>query len=183
MADIKCSGFGGQGVLTAGLILSSIAVGEGLEVSWIPSYGSEMRGGLATCNVRMSKERIGSPFINNMDILIAMNANSVNLFQEKVKPGGILAVNSSLVPGGAAYRTDITVVPIEANALAAQAENPRGLNIVMLAGAIAAAKLFSQEVFLKGVDAYFGSKGRVNPKNATCVTLGWQAALAAGGNA
>lgn len=180
MENIKCSGFGGQGVLTQGLILAYVAMDSGKEVSWIPSYGSEMRGGLATCNIKISDTRIGSPFINEIDTLLAMNLNSVDLFQKAVKPGGLMIVNSSLMPDDFPYRDDITVLPIPGNALAQQAENPKGLNVLMLAACVAARNLFGKQVFSASVDKYFAKKGRNNPKNAVCIELGWNAALQAG---
>ena len=176
MADIKCSGFGGQGVLTAGLILAQVAMDKGLEVSWIPSYGSEMRGGLATCNIRISNNRIGSPFVRHMDLLVAMNENSVNLFEEFITPHGTLVVNSSLMPANYKYRNDIRVIEIPANDLAAQAENPRGVNMVMLAAAVAGKQLFDEKHFISSVEGFFSKKGKINPKNALCVNLGWKAA-------
>lgn len=177
MQNIKCSGFGGQGVLTQGLILSFVAMDSGDEVSWIPSYGSEMRGGLATCTVRISEKRIGSPFITEIDILIAMNLNSITLWQEKVKPGGIMVVNASLIPEGFTYRDDITVVEIPGNDLAIKAANPQGLNVLMLASAVAATGLFDKKTFSDSVDKYFAKKGRGNPQNAVCIDYGWSAAL------
>lgn len=177
MQNIKCSGFGGQGVLTQGLILAFVAMDSGKEVSWIPSYGSEMRGGLATCNIRISDKRIGSPFITDIDTLIAMNLNSVNLWQKDMNPGGIMVVNSSLMPEGFKYRDDITVVEVQGNELAAQADNPKGVNVLMLASTVAAAGLFGKKNFAASVDKYFAQKGRNNPKNAVCIDYGWDAAL------
>lgn len=177
MQNIKCSGFGGQGVLTQGLILSFVAMDSGKEVSWIPSYGSEMRGGLATCNIRINDKRIGSPFITEIDTLIAMNLNSVNLWEKDMKPGGIMVVNSSAMPEGFKYRDDITVVEVPGNDLSAKAENPKGLNVLMLASAVAATGLFDKKTFADSVDKFFAKKGRKNPKNAICIDYGWDAAL------
>lgn len=177
MPDIKCSGFGGQGVLTAGLILANVAMDNGYEVSWIPAYGSEMRGGLATCNVRISKNRLGSPFIKNIDVLVAMNLNSVSLFEEAVVPGGVMIVNSSLIPEDFTYRSDIKVIQVAANEMAAKANNPRGLNILMLAATVATTEIFSKEHFVASVDQYFAKKGRSNAANITCIEYGWEAGL------
>lgn len=175
MADIKCSGFGGQGVLTAGLILSNVAMDNGYQVSWIPAYGSEMRGGLATCNVRMSKERLGSPFIKDIDILIAMNLNSVNLFEQSVVQNGVAVVNSSLMPDDYTYRSDIRVIQVPANDLAAKAKNPRGVNMLMLAATVAATGIFGKDEFIASVDQYFSKKGKSNAANLVCIEYGWEA--------
>ena len=176
MADIICSGFGGQGVLSAGLILAKVAMDNGKEVTWIPSYGSEMRGGTASCNVRISGSRIGSPFIKEMDLLIAMNSIAAENYEPLIRPGGIMVVNSSLMPEGYTYRSDIKVHKIPAAALANTAQNPRGLNIVMLAAGVAAAGLFEKTHFAASVDDFFAKKGKIIPQNAACLDLGWQAA-------
>ena len=175
MADIICSGFGGQGVLSAGLILANAAMDLGKEVTWIPSYGSEMRGGTAGCGIRISDERIGTPFIKNMDLLIAMNPASVDGYQSRVRPGGIMVVNSSLMPESHGYRGDITVCLVPANALAQQAGNPRGLNLVMLAAGVTASKLLEFGDFAAKVDAFFAKKGKVIPQNAACLEMGRKA--------
>ena len=91
--EIICAGFGGQGVLTAGLILAEAGFRKGQNLTWYPSYGSEMRGGTANCNVKLSDEEIGSPYCNELDILLAMNAPSVERFEHMIKPGGILLYN------------------------------------------------------------------------------------------
>ncbi len=172
MADIICSGFGGQGVLSAGLILANAAMDLGKEVTWIPSYGSEMRGGTAGCAVRIADGRIGTPFIRNMDLLIAMNPASVDRYQPLVRPGGIMIVNGSLMPDGYAYRDDIQVHIVPAVELARRAENPKGLNLVMLAAGVTASGLLDFGDFAAKVDAFFAKKGKVFPKNAVCLELG-----------
>lgn len=181
LQSIKCAGFGGQGVLTAGLILANVAMDHNMEVTWSPSYGSEMRGGLATCNIRMGDERIGTPFVNrDADLVLAMNGNAVNLYEKTLRPGGLLVVNSNLLPENHVFRTDIRVVSIAGNDLTQQAKAPRGFNVLMIAAAVAAAKLFTKEQFQAGAAAYFNKKGKNNPQNALCIDLGWDAAVQAG---
>lgn len=175
MADIICSGFGGQGVLSAGLILANAAMDLDKEVTWIPSYGSEMRGGTAGCAIRISDDRIGTPFIKHIDLLIAMNPASVERYQPQVRPGGIMIVNGSLMPEGATYRDDITVHVVPAAELARQAENPKGLNLVMLAAGVTASSLLGFDEFAAKVDAFFAKKGKVFPQNAVCLDLGRKA--------
>lgn len=179
MSDIICSGFGGQGVLTAGLILAKTAMDAGLEVTWIPSYGSEMRGGTANCNVKIDNRLIASPFIDEVDLLFALNTPSVDKFMPKMKPGGLMVINTSLVNSDYAFRNDLKVKKIAAGDIAGELKNLRGLNLVMLAAGVAATNLFTKEVFAAGVENFFAEKGKNNPLNAQCVERGWQAGLEA----
>ncbi len=94
---VKIAGFGGQGVLSAGVLLANIAIAEGLNATWLPSYGPEMRGGKANASVIISDERIGSPVVDRPNVLIALNTPSLISFEKDVAPGGLILVNSSLV--------------------------------------------------------------------------------------
>lgn len=175
MHSITCSGFGGQGVLTQGLILANVSMEAGKQLTWVPSYGSEMRGGTASCHLRISDDPIQNPFFNKMSVLIAMNEGAVNMFEDKIQEGGILVVNSSMVKGRT-YRKDIRVVEVAATERSMQLKNPRGANIMMLGAAIAASKLSPVETFADGIDAYFAKKGKVNPLNRECFLEGAKAA-------
>ena len=179
MSDIICSGFGGQGVLTAGLILAKTAMDAGKEVTWIPSYGSEMRGGTANCNVKIDDRPIASPFIKDIDLLIALNTPSVDKFEPMIRPGGTMIVNTSLVSENRGFRGDLKVVLVPAGEIADELKNPRGLNLVMLAAGLAAVGMFEREVFAAGVENFFAEKGKNNPLNAGCVERGWQAGVGA----
>src|SRR6185503_15450270 len=95
---IKIAGFGGQGVLLLGQLLAEMGMRDGLEVSWLPSYGPEMRSGSAHCHVCLSKERVGSPLISRPDVLIAMNEISLRKFAAQVKPGGLVLYNREALP-------------------------------------------------------------------------------------
>ena len=172
MADIICAGFGGQGVLTAGLSLAKTGMNNGKNVSWIPSYGSEMRGGTANCNVRISDGKVPSPFIKHSDILLAMNIPSVSKFMPLMRTGGLLVVNTTLVKD-IAYREDIEVLGIPATDIAEAEHNLRGANIVMLGAFASAGRLFDKPVLAAGIDEFFASKGRSNPKNALCFERGY----------
>jgi len=171
MKGIICAGFGGQGVLTAGLILAKTGMDNGLNVTWIPSYGSEMRGGTANCNVKISDGKISSPFVKGIDILMAMNQPSVDKFQSMVNPGGLMVINSTLVADGP-FRTDIRVASVNGTELAEKLGNPRGANIVMLGALAEASGLFQTEELMKGVEAFFEAKGKSAPKNRTCFEEG-----------
>lgn len=172
MMEIISAGFGGQGVLTAGLILAKVAMDNGKNVTWIPSYGSEMRGGTANCGVKISDDEIASPFVKNIDVLIAMNGPSIDKFEKDMKPGGILIVNSSMVKDRQ-YRDDIKVVEVPANDIAHEASNPRGVNIAILGAFIKATNLLDKDTFGKGIEDFFASKGKVNPANGVCFEMGY----------
>ncbi|HOE69976.1 MAG TPA: 2-oxoacid:acceptor oxidoreductase family protein [Brevefilum sp.] len=129
--EVIITGFGGQGVLFAGLLLAYAAMDEGKAVTWIPSYGPEMRGGTANCTVVVSDEEIGSPFVKNPSAVLAMNLPSLDKYEKLVKPGGVLVVNTSMV-NREVERTDITVVSLPANEIADEAGSKRAVNMVML---------------------------------------------------
>jgi len=131
------SGFGGQGALFAGQLLAYTGLAEGLHVTWIPSYGPEMRGGTANCTVIVSEEEIGAPIIRNPTAAVVLNLPSMEKYEPLIKPGGILLVNESLVTIRS-ERDDIRVVYIPATDIATDMGNQRMANIILL-GALAKA--------------------------------------------
>lgn len=135
--NVMLAGFGGQGMLLAGKVLAQAGMDLGREVSWLPSYGPEMRGGTANVIVCMGSTPIGSPLIERPRGLVVMNLPSLEKFAPKVQPGGVIVVNRSLVSKDP-HREDCTVVRVDARELAQQAGAPRAANFVML-GAYAAA--------------------------------------------
>lgn len=135
LEEIIMAGFGGQGVLFLGKILAEVGMFTGRNVSWIPSYGPEMRGGTANCSVVISDSEIASPMVVEPDTLIVMNKPSVTKFEPMVKPGGSMIYNSSLIDTSE-FRKDIKVHAVPANEIAAELGNPKVANIVM-AGAFA----------------------------------------------
>ena len=172
MAEIICAGFGGQGVLVAGMIITYAGMDEGKNVTWFPSYGAEMRGGTANCTVKINKDEIASPYSKKLDILIALNEVSINKFENQLKPGGTLVVNSSLVSENRDYRDDINVVKVDATNIANELDNPRGMNIVALGAMAKSTGLFDTEYLKKSIDKFFADKGKVNTKNALCFDRG-----------
>lgn len=134
--EILIAGFGGQGVLFAGQVLAYAAMDQGLEVTWIPSYGPEMRGGTANCTVIIADEEIGAPLVRYPQAVIAMNLPSLDKYEAQVRPGGVLVVNASMV-GRPVRRTDLHVVPIPANAIAEELGDKRMINMVLLGGLLA----------------------------------------------
>lgn len=124
------AGFGGQGLLFSGKVLAYKALIEGKHVSWIPSYGPEMRGGTANCSVIISDDPIGAPLISHPDILVAMNLPSLDKYESTVKPGGIILVDSTLIERKV-NRTDVDVYYIPASRLASDMGAPTLANMVL----------------------------------------------------
>ena len=131
------AGFGGQGMLLIGKFVAMANMLEGKHVSWLPSYGPEMRGGTANCSVIVSDEPIGSPIVHQADAIVAMNLPSMLKFESEVKPGGVLVVNSSLIDRKC-DRDDIKVVYCDANRIAESVKNPKGANVAILGALMAA---------------------------------------------
>jgi len=134
--EIIISGFGGQGTLYAGQLLAYAAMDEGKHVTWIPSYGPEMRGGTANCTVVISDQEIGSPTVKYPKAVLAMNLPSLDKYEPLVAPGGCLVVNQSMV-NRSVTRTDLRVVVLPANAIAMEIGNERATNMVMLGALMA----------------------------------------------
>ncbi|MEW6624094.1 MAG: 2-oxoacid:acceptor oxidoreductase family protein [Bacillota bacterium] len=129
--EIIIAGFGGQGVMSMGQLLTYAGMLEGKHVSFIPSYGPEMRGGTANCAVVVSDEEIGSPIVTEPNCVIAMNLPSLKKFEPTLVPGGLLLINSSLIKEESS-RKDIRVCRIAVNELAAELGNDKVANMVML---------------------------------------------------
>ncbi|MEA4888481.1 MAG: 2-oxoacid:acceptor oxidoreductase family protein [Clostridiaceae bacterium] len=144
--SVIMAGFGGQGILSAGKFVAHAAMLEGREVSWLPSYGPEMRGGTANCCVVVSDEPIGSPVVNDADVLIALNGPSLEKFADQVKPGGLIIVDSTLVHAVPARR-DIRFIPIPASAMASDAGNMTFAAIILLGCLSSDTKSFSRDSF------------------------------------
>ncbi len=142
--NIIISGFGGQGVMAMGKTLAEAGMKEGVNVSWLPSYGPEMRGGTANCNVVLSSEPVISPVVLDASELIAMNKPSLVKFEKAIVPGGMLFVNSSIIEIKA-ERSDITAYYVPCNDIAAELGNPKVANMVMLGAFIEATKVLKVE--------------------------------------
>ena len=118
------AGFGGQGMLLIGKFMAMSCMLDGKHVSWLPSYGPEMRGGTANCSVIVSDEPVASPLVDKADVIVAMNRPSLDKFEEHVKPGGVLVINSSIIDRKA-VRDDITVVYATPTASRSRSATPR----------------------------------------------------------
>lgn len=142
--EIIMAGFGGQGVMLLGKFVSEAAMEEGKEVSWLPSYGPEMRGGTANCHVIISDEPIASPIIVESSILIAMNRPSLEKFEKTLKEDGILFINSSIIDIEP-KRNDIKVYKVPLNEIANRLGNQKIINMIMAGALIQVTKLIKFE--------------------------------------
>lgn len=170
---IICAGFGGQGVMSMGQLLAYAGMIEGKNVSWLPSYGPEMRGGTANCAVTVSDEEISSPIItNDADVAIIMNLPSLLKFENDVKPGGKIFINSSLITKKV-ERTDVDVHYIDANELAKEIGNAKAANLVMLGALLKSMSIVDIEAILEAFKKVFGpSKEKFIPQNRDALVKG-----------
>ncbi|HDP68170.1 MAG TPA: 2-ketoisovalerate ferredoxin oxidoreductase [Candidatus Marinimicrobia bacterium] len=145
--EIKIAGFGGQGVLSLGTVLSEMGMRHNYEVSWLPSYGPEMRGGTANCSVKISNKKIGSPLVANPTILIAMNRPSLDKFENDVVSGGLIMYDNSLIDR-APVRDDVDIIPIPATKMADELGNTKAANMIIVGALIVSKELMSQQVVL-----------------------------------
>lgn len=142
--EIIFAGFGGQGVLFAGQLLAYVALEEQKHVTWIPSYGPEMRGGTANCTVIVADEPIGSPVSLHPSIVVAFNNPSLEKYEDDVKPGGLLIINNSLVLSPPS-RTDITVISLPATAIASELGDVKLANMVLFGAMLSARPIVQME--------------------------------------
>lgn len=173
MERLIVAGFGGQGVLSLGQIIAYASMYENKNVTWLPSYGPEMRGGTANCSVVVDDNPIASPVIATPDTLIAMNKPSLDKFVDKVKSGGLVLVNSSLI-SEKVKRDDVTVVYVDANAVAHKVGNDKASNLVVLGAYIKYSNLFPKEVMLSTIEKVFASKPKFIESNKACFMAGYE---------
>ena len=148
--EIIIAGFGGQGVLSMCKILAYAGLLEGKEVSWMPSYGPEQRGGTANVTVILSDERISSPVLNQYDIAIILNQPSMDKFEDKIKPGGILIYDGYGIHT-LTNRTDITIYRVDAMDTATEMQNEKAFNMLILGGLLQVEPLVQIENVLLGL--------------------------------
>ncbi len=146
--SIIIAGFGGQGVLFSGQLLAYAGMDNGMHVTWIPSYGPEMRGGTANCTVIIGDELIGAPTVAHPDVAVALNLPSFEKYAPLVKSGGLLIANSSLIPAKS-NRTDIEIVTVPANAIAEKFGIVKMLNMAALGALLAKRPLFTLDALLQ----------------------------------
>lgn len=155
--EIILAGFGGQGVLLMGQLLTYAGMMENKHVSWIPSYGPEMRGGTANCSVIISEEPIGAPIVTEPTTVVAMNRPSLDKFEPMMQAGGTLFINSSLIDR-AAQRTDIKAHLIPANDIASKMGNLKVANMVMLGAILAATQVVDEKSLMQAFNKMFAHK-------------------------
>lgn len=170
---IVIAGFGGQGVMALGQLLTFSGMTEGKYVSWLPSYGPEMRGGTANCNVVIATQPVGSPVVIDSTSAIMMNRPSLDKFEDLVVEGGKLFINSSLIDRKA-ERKDIDIYYVPANEIAEELGNPKIANMVMLGAYLEATKSVKVETILnKAFTAVFGeNRANLLPINKKALEKG-----------
>ncbi|NLK52551.1 MAG: 2-oxoacid:ferredoxin oxidoreductase subunit gamma [Syntrophomonadaceae bacterium] len=170
--EILLAGFGGQGMLTIGISLAYAGMAEGKKVAYVPSYGPEMRGGTANCAVTISDKEISSPVVAAPGIAVVMNRPSLDKFESKLKPGGILLVNASLIDRPIC-RKDLQVYLVPTLELATEAGMPRAANMAMLGALIGATGVVGLEVVEEALIKTFKGKYRDKmPANMAVVQKG-----------
>ncbi|MDR2046811.1 MAG: 2-oxoacid:acceptor oxidoreductase family protein [Clostridiales bacterium] len=168
---IIIAGFGGQGVLSLGQFLAYAAMYENKEITWLPSYGPEMRGGTANCSLVISDAPVASPVIETPDCLIALNKPSLDKFINDVRAGGTVIVNSSVIREKIG-REDVNAVYLDANGLALKAGNLKTANVVVLGAYVALSKILPKESVKDTIAKIFKKKPGVIPVNLEAFELG-----------
>lgn len=157
--EIVFSGFGGQGVLTSGLIVAYIALKNDYEVLWSPSYGAQVRGGKAYSMVKFDREQICEPNITGLDVLVAMNKPSLD-FASQLKPDGLLIVNSNTVEQDAKINFEGKVLRLPINDLATELNNPKAVNVISVGVVIKAIGIFDRDAAIDTMCQFFEDKGK-----------------------
>ncbi len=158
------SGFGGQGVLMMGYVLSVSAMKDGRHVTYLPTYGAEVRGGTANCTVVVSDEEIFSPVASTLDYAVIMNKPSLAKYEDSLSPGGVIILNSSLVEENPA-REDVEVVRVPANDIARELGSERTINMIMLGALVGKTQIATQDSIMNGLAQI------VKAKNASLMDL------------
>lgn len=151
------SGFGGQGILFSGKFLAYKGLTDDKQVSWLPSYGPEMRGGTASCSVIISDEPVGSPIVSNPDVLIAMNLPSLDKFESTVAPGGMIFADSTLIERKV-NRDDVKVFYVPATRLASENGTPTLANMILMGKVLKELGDFTEEGVEKGLKKVISAK-------------------------
>ena len=170
------AGFGGQGMLLIGKFLAMACMLDGKHVSWLPSYGPEMRGGTANCSVIISDDPVASPIVYEADVVVAMNLPSLDKFEHEVKPGGLLVINSSIIDRKS-VRDDITVVYCDAMKIAEEVKNPKGANVAILGAMMAKCDIVDIDKMTEAIRIELGErKAKFLDGNVRALKAGMEAA-------
>lgn len=149
--SVIMSGFGGQGILLMGQLLCYAGMHEGKKVTWMPSYGPEMRGGTANCTVMLADDRVGSPVTHHPSSLVAMNKASLDRFEQDIQAGGFLLLNSSLIDGEP-QRKDLRVAKVPANKIAEEAGTLQVTNMAALGAYVGVKRVVSLESVIQALN-------------------------------
>lgn len=175
--EILLAGFGGQGILFLGKLIAVAGMLEGKEVSWIPSYGPEMRGGTAHCSVVVSDRLIGTPVVSRPTILVVMNRPSLEKFESRMQPGGFLLINRTLIEIPHT-RPDIEAVYVDMTGIAGKLGNPRLANVVALGALVAKVPVVGHASVEKALQTELaGKKAALLDLNLRALAAGRDAAL------
>ncbi|MBM3119656.1 MAG: 2-oxoacid:ferredoxin oxidoreductase subunit gamma [Chloroflexi bacterium] len=166
------AGFGGQGVMSIGLNLAQAAMLEGKNVTYLPSYGAEVRGGTANCTVAISDDEIASPVASSPEFVIAMNQPSAIRFQNQIQSGGLFFINSSLVEAEIS-RGDINVISVPANSIAEKLGSPKSANMIMLGAFTKKTSLVSISSVIEGLRHILGTKQKMIAINEKALKAGY----------
>ena len=174
--SVVIAGFGGQGVILAGKILAHAGMRHGLEVTWLPSYGPEMRGGTANCTVVLSEEIVGSPIVDAPDALIALNLPSLDKFEASIAPSGAIVVNESLIDRKVG-REDVNASYLKVNEIAANVGSSRAVNMVALGAYLKATGIIPLDVAKQAMAQMMeeSGKGKFVPMNEKALEEGYNA--------
>jgi 2-oxoglutarate ferredoxin oxidoreductase subunit gamma len=167
------AGFGGQGVMSMGLNLAEAAMMEAKNLTYLPSYGAEVRGGTANCTVVISDDEIASPVASAPEFVIAMNQPSAVRFQNQIQSGGLFFINSSLVESDLS-RGDINVISVPANGIAEKLGSPRSANMVMLGAFIRKSGLVSLDSLINALKSTLGKKQKLVAINEKALKAGYE---------
>ncbi len=171
--DAIIAGFGGQGVMLIGNLLAYSGMNDGLNVTYIPVYGPEMRGGTANCTVVLSEEEIGSPIIHRPKSLIIMNRPSLDKFQSRLEDGGVQILNSSLIDPKLAEKDRIKTYEVKCNEIADKIGNTRMANMVAIGAYIKATNILPLQVVIDSLENVISAHYRhLIPKNAEAIQAG-----------
>lgn len=172
--QILIAGFGGQGILFAGKFLANKGMLEGRHLSWLPSYGPEMRGGTANCSVVLSDDPVGSPIVNNPDVLIVMNLPSLDKYENAVVPGGTIFVDSTLIERKVS-RTDVKAIYIPATRIAQQNGFPTLANMILIGKVMKESSFVSDEGIEEAVSSVVSAKHRdLYDVNLKAIRMGYE---------
>lgn len=173
--DLIIAGFGGQGVMSMGQMLAYAGLEDGKNVLWMPAYGPETRGGFANCTVIVSDQEIGSPVVSHPRCIIVLNLPSLDKFEDAVRPGGTLIVNTSMI-NREVKRTDIDVILVPATDIASELGNAMAANMVALGTYLEKIPVISIDGVKKTLAKVFANKKHVIPLNEKALEMGAQTA-------